>query len=250
MRSFDIGTDHLSEPAVSPSHSDDRTFTLREVEVFIEDMRRKITADVHRLIVEGVESFRKEFDSKLAQLEMEQKEFRRILGAHAVLDKGQFPHPATISKIGCQVWHSPDLTPIERRTKSPWSLRFTIFMHGERVKEEINIRLYPFDKFAKIAKRHPTDKVIDLVEQIDRTGSGDRAWGGLVQGYTHGAGRPYVGAQAAFLVDHERDTSPEADKAFICLVIGDTMLYFGPHRPAAGGKKSALWYSEWQPKQA
>src|SRR5882672_11709670 len=99
MRSFDIGTDHLSEPAVSPSHSDDRTFTLREVEVFIEDMRRKITADVHRLIVEGVESFRKEFDSKLAQLEMEQKEFRRILGAHAVLDKGQFPHPATISKI-------------------------------------------------------------------------------------------------------------------------------------------------------
>jgi hypothetical protein len=90
-------------------------------------------------------------DRRIAALEAENADFRRKLGMYAMLECGQIPQVSDLTKIGCQIWHSPHLTAVQRRSKSVWSQRLTVSILHHRVMEEINVRLFPFQQFYKTA---------------------------------------------------------------------------------------------------
>jgi hypothetical protein len=58
-----------------------------------------------------------------------------------VLDGGKLPPKSDITQLWVQVFHSPNLTAKERKTKGGWSLRLTVWISNQRVKREINVRL-------------------------------------------------------------------------------------------------------------
>ena len=118
--------------------------------------------------------------------------------------------------------------------------------------EEINVRLYPFKQFAKMARKpqYQTKECDQMLAHIEGEGIAEQVWAGFIQAFTDGGGRPYVKEQIAFLRDAERDTSSDATQAYVCMIIGGEGLRFGRPRPAAGKKQtSALWYCDWKPEK-
>jgi hypothetical protein len=186
----------------------------------------------------------------IAALREENAGFRRKLGMYAMLEYGQIPQVSDPTKIGCQIFYSPWLTAEERRTKSIWSLRLSISILHHRVMEEINVRLFPFQQFAKMARKpqYQTDVCDTLLNYIDKNGFADEVWAGFVQSFTDGGGRPYVKEQVTVLRGHEMDISPNATQAQVSMLIGSEGLAFGVPRPATGkSDTSALWYCAWKP---
>ena len=187
----------------------------------------------------------------ITALREENVEFRRKLGMYAMLEYGQVPQVSDLTKIGCQIWYSPWLTAEERRTKNIWSLRLSISILHHRVMEEINVRLFPFKQFAKMARKpqYQTDACDTLLDYIEKNGFADEVWAGFIQSFTDGGGRPYVKEQVAVLRGHELDISPNATQAQVSMLIDGEGLAFGVPRPAAGkSNTSALWYCDWKPE--
>src|SRR3979411_1173618 len=192
-------------------------------------------------------------DRRIAALEAENADFRRKLGMYAMLECGQVPQVSDLTKIGCQIWHSPRRPAVQRRIKSVWSLRLTVSILHHRVMEEINVRLFPFQQFYKTANQ-PKNRTDPLMQICDALQEGKRTvetWCGFVQAFTDGGGRPYVKEQVAILQDHEFDTAATATQARVYLILGSNPPKFTPPGPAAGkSDKSALWYCEWKPDKA
>ena len=208
--------------------------------------------DVKRLIdlaVFAQDSEIRRLADRVAELEEDAVEFRRKLGMYAMLECGQVPQVDDLTRIGCQVWFTPNLTAEQRRTKSVWSLRLAIDIKHHRVTEEINVRLFPLKEFWAMAKKpkHRTDAVTQLCEMLIAKGQRDTTWAGFVQSFTRNGGRPYCKEQLAVLMYHDEDRSPTATQAKMHLMIGGQVLGFGSMRPSAGGEASSLWYCDWRP---
>jgi hypothetical protein len=213
------------------------------------------SGEVKRMIASALASHEYQIamlNHKIESLQADNDEFRRKLGCYAMLEYGQAPHTSDMTYAKAQIWHSPHLTAVERRNKQIWSLRLTVDVMHHRVIEEINIGLYPFKKFCAMARkpRYRTDPVLQECERIRETGYGDDTWAGFIQSFTRGGGRPYTKEQAAFLTDHERDVSPNAQQARLHFLLAGEKLGFGIPRPSAGGEGSSLWYVEWRPTKA
>ena len=67
---------------------------------------------------------------------------------------GRLPALSEMTQLRVQIFHTPDLSPAERKAKTEWSLRFTVWINGVRAAEEIKgVQLYPGREFAqKVAK--------------------------------------------------------------------------------------------------
>ena len=213
------------------------TFTLGDVKRLIDLSMLAQDSEIRRLA------------DKVAELEEDAVEFRRKLGMYAMLECGQVPQVDDLTRIGCQVWFTPNLTAEQRRIKSVWSLRLAIDIKHHRVTEEINVRLFPLKEFWAMAKKpkHRTDAVTQLCEMLIAKGQRDTTWAGFVQSFTRNGGRPYCKEQLAVLMYHDEDRSPTATQAKMHLMIGGQVLGFGSMRPSAGGEASSLWYCDWRP---
>jgi len=133
------------------------------------------------------------------------------------LDGGKLPPKSDITQLWVQVFHSPNLTAKERKTKGEWSLRLTVWVANMRVKREINVRLYPADQFYRQAMNRPqlpdTTHVWASALQYEVD-----VLAGMLVATTQGKGRPFIDSQFCVLAGHLVDT-PHID-----LIIGDDTI--------------------------
>ena len=175
-----------------------------------------------------LEASNADLQRRIAGLEMQ-------LSITPMLDEGKLPPKADITQLWCQVFHSPDLTPKQRKTKTEWSLRLTVWVRYKRAKKEINVRLFPGHQFYRQVMARPTlPKTTD--EWATALRDDDRVLAGMLTATTQGQGRPFIASQFCVLNGHLDETS-EVD-----LVIDDDVIAFKTYRPAAG---TAKWFLDW-----
>jgi len=156
---------------------------------------------------------------------------------------GRLPAASGITQLKVQIFHSPDLPPNERKAKTEWSLRLTVWVNGLRAVEEIKgVQLYSCkqfaDKVAVLAGEVP-DVTRDFAERFaDRDDEAIMA--GMLRAKTRGKGTPYIRDQFCILGGH-LDDAPE-----VVLSLGGEDIEINKFRPAAGVKAGhAKWWGEW-----
>ena len=174
---------------------------------------------------------------RMIALERRLTTLEALLAVQPILEGGKLPPKADITQLWCQVFHSPNLTPKERKTKGEWSLRLTIWINNKKVKREINVRLFPTDQFYRQAMNRPqVPKALDDWATVLRNETGMMA--GMLVATTQGQGRPFIASQFCVLEDHLTD-SPKVD----LLIDGDLIIFEGA-RPSKGTSK---WFFDWRP---
>ena len=155
---------------------------------------------------------------------------------------GKFPPKAKTTGMRCQMFHTPDLSAKDRKTKSEWSLRFTVGMCGQWVKPEINMRLFDPDQFYDVVRaRSDAPDDLKAAAKAMRGMVGANVLGGILQAKPSGRGRPYVPCQ--FVIAMCDDREPE-----VRLHVDGEVFDFVRWRPGAGtAAGQAKWFSEWTP---
>jgi hypothetical protein len=156
---------------------------------------------------------------------------------------GRLPTLSEMTQLRVQIFHTPDLSPAERKAKTEWSLRFTVWINGVRADEEIKgVQLYPGRQFAQTVA-NLRDEVPDLTKALAEEGA-DRdpedLLIGMLRAKTRGKGTPYITDQVCLLRYHL------SDRPVVGLSIGRESVEFQNFRPAAGTKAGrAKWWDEW-----
>jgi hypothetical protein len=159
------------------------------------------------------------------------------------LDDGRLPAKRDISMLKVQIFHSPNLSLNDRKAKTEWSLRITVWVNGLRAVEEIKgVQLYSCKQFAvKVADLvgDVPDFTRDFAERFaDRDDEAIMA--GMLRAKTRGKGTPYIRDQLCILGGHLDDT-PE-----VVLSLAGEEIAIDKFRPAAGTKPGhAKWWGEW-----
>jgi hypothetical protein len=156
---------------------------------------------------------------------------------------GPLPNLPEITQLKVQIFHSPDLLPKDRRAKTEWSLRLTVWVNGLRAAEEIKgVQLFNCKQFA--------DKVAALIGDVpgltrtiaERFVSkhSDEALIGTLRAKTKGKGTPYIRDQFCVLHGHWTDTPT------VMVSICGEYIEVSHLRPGAGTKAGhAKWWGEW-----
>jgi hypothetical protein len=181
---------------------------------------------------------------RVAELEAANELLNRRLAAietqmamSPVLEGGRLPPKADITQLWCQVFHTTNLTAKQKKTKTEWSLRLTVWVNNKRVKREINVRLFPCDQFYRqVMHRNTLPKLTD--EWATALQDYPTVLGGMLTAVTQGGGRPYIPSQFCVLSGHMSD-DPEVD-----LIIDDDVIAFENLRLSAGTSK---WFLDWHP---
>lgn len=158
--------------------------------------------DVERLTLE-LRQHRAELDRELEMLRTANARLVEQMTALEAqlppkLENGTFPSFGRISRIECQIFHSPDLTPTDRRTKTEWSLRLSVWLGHRKANPEINVRLFPHD--ALVEKMIEKNGSAEIAAVIRKWGTEDDTMlAGMVQAFSQGKGRARVPSQIATL---------------------------------------------------
>jgi hypothetical protein len=156
---------------------------------------------------------------------------------------GRLPALSEMTQLRVQIFHTPHLSPAERKAKTEWSLRFTVWINGVRAAEEIKgVQLYSGPEFAqKVAKLRGNvpDATKVYAEQAADRDPGDLLIG-MLRAKTRGKGTPYIADQVCLLGHHL------SDRPVVRISIGGEALEFQNFRPATGTKAGhAKWWDEW-----
>ena len=159
------------------------------------------------------------------------------------LDDGRLPTKSNISTLKVQIFHSPNLPLNDRKAKTEWSLRITVWINGLRALEEIKgVQLYSCKQFA--------DKVADLAGEVpdvtrdfaERFADRDdeAVLVGMLRAKTRGKGTPYIRDQFCVLMEHL------GDQPHVVVSLAGEEIVIDKFRPAAGVKAGhAKWWGEW-----
>jgi hypothetical protein len=156
---------------------------------------------------------------------------------------GRLPALSEMTQMRVQIFHTPDLSSAERKAKTEWSLRLTVWINGMRAAEEIKgVQLYPGREFAQKVANLRGD-VPDLTKAYAEQ-SADRdpedLLIGMLRAKTKGKGTPYIPDQLCLLRHHL------SDRPVVGISICGEVLEFHNFRPAAGTKAGrAKWWDEW-----
>lgn len=156
---------------------------------------------------------------------------------------GRLPALAELTQLKAQIFHTPDLSPSERKGKTVWSLRLTVWINGLRAAEEIKgVQLYPSQEFARKVAGLGGD-IPDLTNELAAyLADGDRedVLAGMLRAKTKRKGTPYIADQFCILRDYLTD-APQ-----VIVSIGGDDVGISNFRPAAGSKAGhAKWWGEW-----
>jgi hypothetical protein len=156
---------------------------------------------------------------------------------------GRLPALSEMTQLRVQIFHTPHLSPAERKAKTEWSLRLTVWINGMRAAEEIKgVQLYSGPEFAqKVAKLRGDvpDATKVYAEQAADRDPGDLLIG-MLRAKTRGKGTPYIADQVCLLGHHL------SDRPVVRISIGGEALEFQNFRPATGTKAGhAKWWDEW-----
>jgi len=156
---------------------------------------------------------------------------------------GRLPAKSEITQLKVQIFHSPDLPLNDRKAKTEWSLRLTVWINGLRAIEEIKgVQLYSGEQFSEkvagLAGEVP-EFTRDVAKRLaDRDDRGILA--GMLRAKTRGKGTPYIRDQFCILSDY-LDNEPR-----VLVSLGGEEIWIKSFRPAAGMKAGhAKWWGEW-----
>lgn len=162
-----------------------------------------------------------------------------------VLVEGHLPPLAQISRLECQVFHTPGLTTNQKRGgKTEWSLRLTAHVHGKRIRPDINVALYPPDRCLRMADHVPEypERFAATAHNVIAKGVADNALLGMLRSTEPESGRPYIPSQWCLFGYFADGATPNG-----LIALGEYDVHFD-FRPAKGSKSnSAVWYASWQP---
>ena len=156
---------------------------------------------------------------------------------------GRLPAKSEITQLKEQIFHSPDLPLNERKAKTEWSLRLTVWINGLRAIEEIKgVQLYSGEQFAEkvagLAGEVP-EFTRDVARHLADHDDGD-VLVGMLRAKTRGKGTPYIRNQLCILSGH-LDDAPQ-----VIVLLGGEEIRIKSFRPAAGMKAGhAKWWGEW-----
>jgi hypothetical protein len=156
---------------------------------------------------------------------------------------GRLPALSEMAQLRVQIFHTPNLSPAERKAKTEWSLRFTVWINGVRANEEIKgVPLYPGREFAQKVARLPgdvPDATKAYAEQAASRDPGDLLIG-MLRAKTRRKGTPYISDQVCLLGHHL------SDRPIVRISISGEDVEFQNFRPATGTKAGhAKWWDEW-----
>jgi hypothetical protein len=156
---------------------------------------------------------------------------------------GRLPALCEMTQLRVQIFHTPGLSPAERKAKTEWSLRLTAWVNGVRAAEEIKgVQLYPGREFAqKVANlRGDVPDQTKFFAQEAAYNDPEDLLIGMLRAKTRGKGTPYIADQVCLLRDHH------SDSPMVAISIGNEDVVFQSFRPAAGTKLGrAKWWDEW-----
>jgi hypothetical protein len=159
----------------------------------------------------------------------------------AILIEGRIPSLSVVSRIECQIFHTPNLTPNQRKAKTEWSLRLTVYIQGKRAKPDQNVRLYAGDRFYRMAMGiHPLPDHLERAANRNKDNSGILL--GLLQAVTDGGGTPYIPDQFCGLSNYVDNSVPPT----VDMRVGDDVIRFEAFVRGKGKKAGhAKWYCNW-----
>jgi hypothetical protein len=179
-------------------------------------------------------------------LERLQSDVSRLLASIEMrphLIGGRLPALPEITQLKVQIFHTPDLSVKERKTKTEWTLRLTVWIDGLRAVEEIkSVRLYCGCRFAESVGglRAEVPAATREFAECFANEDGEDLLVGMLQARTRGKGTPYIADQFCVLKNHLID-NPQ-----VFVSIADKDIEISNFRPAAGTKQGhAKWWGEW-----
>jgi hypothetical protein len=158
---------------------------------------------------------------------------------------GRLPALSEITQLKVQIFHSPDLPARDRKAKTEWTLRLTVWLNGLRAVEEIKcVKLYSGRRFAQSVGNLNCEVPAGTKEFAAKFAceDGDDLLIGMLQAKTRRQGTPYIVDQLCVLRHHLMGDP------LVFVSIADQPIRIGNFRPAAGTKEGhAKWWSEWTP---
>ena len=156
---------------------------------------------------------------------------------------GRLPSLCEITQFRVQIFHTPGLSLAERKAKTEWSLRLTVWVNGVRAAEEIKgVQLYPGREFAQKVANLRGD-VPNQTKRFAREAADNDPKDmliGMLRARTRGKGTPYIADQVCLLRDYL------SDRPLVAMSIGNDDVVLQNFRPAAGTKLGrAKWWDEW-----
>jgi hypothetical protein len=122
---------------------------------------------------------------------------------------GRLPALSEITQLKVQIFHSPDLLPKDRKAKTEWSLRLTVWVNGMRAAEEIKgVQLFNCQQFADTVAAltgDVPDPTRFFAERFANTDS-EEVLIGMLRAKTKRRGTPYIRDQFCVLHDHWTDS--------------------------------------------
>jgi hypothetical protein len=156
---------------------------------------------------------------------------------------GRLPALSEITQLKVQIFHTPDLPLKERKAKTEWTLRLTVWINGLRAVEEIKcVKLYSGRRFAQSVHNLIGEVPAETKGVAEQFASedGEDLLVGMLQARTRGKGTPYIADQLCVLQNHLID-DPQ-----VFVSIADENIKISNFRPAAGSKQGhAKWWGEW-----
>jgi hypothetical protein len=207
---------------------------ITEQQVQIGSQQRHITLLTSQVTNQqmALERLQSDVDRLLASIDMRP----RLVG-------GRLPPLAEITQLKVQIFHSPSLPLKERKAKTEWSLRLTVWINGSRAMEEIKgVQLYSCQQFAEKVHGLVGD-VPDLTREVAERFADDDQENmliGMLRARTKGKGTPYIRDQLCLLRDYLSNT-PQ-----VIVSVGSENVGISNFRPAAGTRLGhAKWWGEW-----
>jgi hypothetical protein len=162
-----------------------------------------------------------------------------------VLIGGLLPPKDELTRLECQIFQTPNLTPAQRKAnKTEWSLRLTAYVTGKRMTPDINVRLYSGKKLYGQAQSR--SEIPTTLATVSNNFQDDpEMLLGMLRGVTDGEGTPCCPHQFCLLGEDARYGYKPAVEVFI----GSDVIEFTSIRPGKGKKVGkALWYLDWRSK--
>ena len=216
-------------------------FGLSDLEYIIGDQQEQIIIQRQRIALLTAQTTNQQMALERLQSDvgrlLESVDMRpRLLG-------GRLPALCEITQLKVQIFHTPVLSPVERKAKTEWSLRLTVWVNGVRAVEEIKgVQLHPGREFVqKVAKLRGDipDKTKDFAE-ASADYNPEELLIGMLRAKTTGKGTPYIADQVCMLCHHL------SDSPVVTILIANEEVKLQNFRPAAGTKPGrAKWWDAW-----
>ena len=207
---------------------------------------RELIDGLRSEVFEQIDGLRRQLmlqQMQITDLRQSSAEMSEIIASRRAPIPDAVPALASISKVWCQVWHSPDL-PKGDRNKTEWGLTFEVFPDkGGKLRYDMKM-LYPQKEFLRRYRKQPMshDTMTWVTGEHDLTDGRRGHLLGMLRANVPNGGTPLQPNQIAILRGHAND------KPHVHLVIEGQPICITEFYPqmadqsgSASGNKTSAW---------